>query len=89
MTGSAKCDAYLWAKAEFLDTGLCDAGYLAYYIDYFWTTVAKNYSKQPYDINTVSNHDYFIAHRAFFWDLDVWPDEVHSFFNILMLEGTK
>lgn len=23
----------------------------------------------------VSNHDYFISHEAFFFDLDVWGDE--------------
>jgi hypothetical protein len=35
-TGSAKCDAYLWAKQRFLDSGLCDPRYLAYYIDTYW-----------------------------------------------------
>ncbi len=26
-------------------------------------------------MNTVSNHDYFIAHKGFFWDLDAWNDQ--------------
>lgn len=43
-------------------------------VDYYWTKVAAQ-KNLPYDVNTVSNHDYFIAHRGFFWDLDVWTDE--------------
>ena len=32
-TGSAKCDAYLWMKARYLDTGKCDGAFGAYYLD--------------------------------------------------------
>ncbi len=76
-SGSAKCDAYLWAKREYLDAGKCHPALMAFYID--------GYSQRPgepgfryLDLpNTkVANHDYFIANRAFFFDLLVWPDEV-------------
>jgi len=77
VTGSAKCDAYIWAKKQYLDRPherQANATFLAYYIDYFWTSVADMKSQGPW-LNTVTNHDYFIGKRAFFWDLDVWPDE--------------
>jgi len=65
-TGSAKNDAYLWAKAKYLDTGLTNPLRMAYctdaWINYdtlFWTTLA--------------NADFHIAQKAFFWDLS--PDD--------------
>ena len=73
-SGSAKCDAYLWAKEQFLDSGRCNAGYLGYYIDAFWIkdpTPGKDFSN-----HTLTNHDYFISQQGFFWDLNVWQDEV-------------
>ena len=39
-TGSAKCDVHLWAKARYLDKGLCSPEYLAYYIDAYWLECA-------------------------------------------------
>lgn len=47
---------------------------MGYYIDYFWTQVANN--GRPYSLNTLFDHDYFIANKGFFWDLSVWDDEV-------------
>jgi hypothetical protein len=38
-TGSAKCDAYLWAKEMYLDTGETNPRLLAYYVDYFAATL--------------------------------------------------
>eukprot|EP01113_Clastostelium_recurvatum_P007970 TRINITY_DN13732_c0_g1_i4.p1 TRINITY_DN13732_c0_g1~~TRINITY_DN13732_c0_g1_i4.p1 ORF type:complete len:563 (-),score=135.34 TRINITY_DN13732_c0_g1_i4:304-1992(-) len=72
VTGSAKCDAYMWAIKEFLSSGESSPGLMGYYIDYWWTGHAQG---SPYITNTVSNHDYFIANKAFFWDLDVWADQ--------------
>lgn len=75
-SGSAKCDAYLWAKREYLDTGRCHPTLMAYYID--------AYTQQPdkpgfhyHDLHnaTLTNQDYYIAQRAFIFDLGVWPDE--------------
>ena len=70
-TKSAKCDAYIWAKELYLDTGRCNPAKMGYYIDAYWL-------KRPFRPvvnNNVSNHDYFIAHRGFFFDLSPWADE--------------
>ncbi len=72
-SGSAKCDAYLWTKAHYLDRGRCSPVQLAYYIDAYWL-------KRPgvggsFWNNTLVNSDYFIGERAFFCDLDPWEDE--------------
>lgn len=73
-TGSAKCDAYLWLKAKYMDTGKVDAAYGAYYLDAYWINGgAKNFPAP--NQHTITNHDYFIAHRGWFFDLNVWEDE--------------
>ncbi|MCK5861874.1 MAG: hypothetical protein KAH38_05280 [Candidatus Hydrogenedentes bacterium] len=75
-SGSAKCDAYLWAKREYLDTGKCHPALMAFYIDGYTQQPEKegfHYDDLP---NTkVANHDYYIANRAFFMDLLIWSDE--------------
>lgn len=71
-TGSAKADAYRWAIRRFLASGQCDPRYAAYYIDAFWLTRPRHGSL---DLHTLSNHDYFIARRAFCFDLAPWGDE--------------
>lgn len=70
-TRSAKCDAYIWAKELFLDTGRCDPAKMGYYIDAYWLQKPSGYIPN----HTLSNHDYFIARRGFFFDLDPWADE--------------
>jgi len=71
-SGSAKCDAYLWAKAHYLDEGRCSREYMAYYIDAFWL---KRPLESGFDNATLTNHDFFIARKAFFFDLHVWEEE--------------
>lgn len=71
-TGSPKCDAYLWAKRRYLDTGRCDPTRLAYYLDAWW--LRKPEKAQP-NCHGLSCHDYFIARKAFFFDLSPWDDE--------------
>ena len=71
-SGSAKNDAYRWAIRQFIDSGKCDPRFAAYYIDAFWI---KHSSPGQWDLHTLSNHDYFIARRAFFFDLATWGDE--------------
>jgi len=70
-TRSVKCDAYIWAKELFLDTGRCNAAAMGYYIDAYWLRKPSGYIPN----NTLSNHDYFIAQRGFFFDLSPWGDE--------------
>jgi hypothetical protein len=71
-SGSAKCDAYLWAVRELIETGRCDPAFVGYYIDSYWIDHAD---KSVPDHHTLSNHDYFVARRAFFCDLHCWGDE--------------
>ncbi len=72
-TGSAKCDAYIWAKINYLDKGLCSKQYMGYYIDYYF---ALNNNPSNLDLATLVNQDFQIMNRAFVFDLDVWDDEV-------------
>ncbi|MHC4518901.1 MAG: GxGYxYP domain-containing protein [Planctomycetota bacterium] len=71
-TGSAKCDAYLWMKHKLLDTGKCDGAYGAYYLDQYWMKKPRNAALNHH---CLTNHDFFVANRAFFFDLGVWGDE--------------
>ncbi len=71
-SGSTKVDAYRWASARWLRTGRCAPGVAAYYLDAFWLRRPRNASP---DMHTLANHDWFIARRAFFFDLAPWGDE--------------
>lgn len=71
-TGSAKCDAHLWAKMRYLDAAKCSPDYMAYYIDAYWL---KKPLESGFSNATLTNHDFFIANRAFFFDLHVWEEE--------------
>jgi hypothetical protein len=75
-SGSAKCDAYLWAKREYLDKGRCNPALMAFYLDGYTHEPGKpglHYT----DLHNagLANHDYYIAQKAFFFDLDPWGDE--------------
>lgn len=70
-TGSAKCDAYIWAKERYLDSGKCNPAKMGYYIDAYWLRNPGGYVPN----HTLSNHDYFIAQKGFFFDLGPWDDE--------------
>lgn len=71
-TGSAKCDSALWAVDRYLKTGRCNPALLGYYPDAWWLGGKARVSP----VNTLlSNHDYFIAKRGFFFDLGPWDDE--------------
>jgi hypothetical protein len=71
-TGSAKDDAYIWAAKKYLTDGLCDPSVMAYYPDAFWI---KNGSAISSTRTLLVNEDYFLSHRAFFFDLSPWDDE--------------
>jgi hypothetical protein len=47
VTGSSKCDAYLWAKEQYLDTNKSNPALLAYYVDYFGATLKPPYPTPP------------------------------------------
>lgn len=71
-SGSAKCDAYLWAKVKYLDTRRCDASQLGYYLDAYWL-VDPNVGGLA--ATCVTNHDYLVSKRGFLFDLSPWMDE--------------
>jgi hypothetical protein len=71
-SGSAKCDAYLWAKENYLDTGRCNPGRFGYYLDAFWLTKPAGGSLFNH---TLTNQDYFISERGFLFDLSPNDDE--------------
>lgn len=74
-SGSAKNDAYLWFLEKYMKTGKCNTKYGAYYIDQEWmnkpTAANRNH-------HTLSNHDFFISRKGFFFDLSPWEDESPS-----------
>ncbi len=74
-TGSAKNDAYLWALEKYFSR--CSAKYIAYTLDGAPTVSGYSaYEDNPIaklgdaGANCLSNHDYLIARRCFFFDLD-------------------
>ncbi len=71
-SGSAKVDAYRWALRRYLRPGRCAPGVAAYYVDAFWLQHPRRAGPT---MHTLSNADYFIARRAFFFDLSPWGDE--------------
>ncbi len=70
-TGSAKCDAYIWAVEHYLRTGR-SAPDLGYYLDGYWLRRPQGKLQQA----LLTNHDYLVSRRGFFFDLLPWDDEV-------------
>ncbi|MBQ4280242.1 MAG: hypothetical protein IJC16_09865 [Rikenellaceae bacterium] len=71
-TGSVKCDPYLWFLERYMKRGRCTGAYGAYYIDQQWR--ANPRATVP-NHHTLTNHDFFVSRRAFFFDLSPWSDE--------------
>lgn len=75
-TGTPKGDAYLWAKARYLDRGKCGKEFMAFYLDAYWLTKPNALgSLNEFQNSALSNHDFFISRRSFFFDLGMWADE--------------
>jgi hypothetical protein len=72
-SGSAKNDAYLWFLEKYMKTGKCNTKYGAYYVDQQWM---KNPKAANRNHHTLSNHDFFVSRKGFFFDLSPWGDEV-------------
>ncbi|HEY5914258.1 MAG TPA: GxGYxYP domain-containing protein [Verrucomicrobiae bacterium] len=70
---SAKMDSYRWAINRYLTSRRCAPGIAAYYLDAFWIQHPRQAGPT---MHTLSNHDYFVARRAFFFDLSPWGDEL-------------
>ena len=70
-TGSAKNDAYLWALEKFGNR--CSAKYVGYTLDAAGTTPGSGFEERG--MVGLTNHDYLIARRAFFYDLSPYTGE--------------
>ena len=70
-TGSAKNDAYLWALEKYGNR--CSAKYVGYTLDAAGTTPGSGFEKKG--MVGLTNHDYLIARRAFFYDLSPYTGE--------------
>jgi hypothetical protein len=69
-TDSAKCDAYIWAKEKYLDSGKCDPATLMYTLD-LWGCNSN------VDLRTqLSNLDYAVMKKGFCFELSPWGDEI-------------
>lgn len=68
LTGSAKNDAYRWAKEEFLDKGKCSTHLMCLYEDSYLT-------RNVGDLSYVSTRDWAVCNRAFVYDLSPWGNE--------------
>ena len=70
--GTPKTDAYHWFIENYLKQGKCNTAYGAYYIDQYWM---KWLNIAPVNHHVLTNHDFFVSKRAFFFDLSPWSDE--------------
>lgn len=71
-TKSLKNDPYIWFIEKYMKTGLCNGEFGAYYIDQEWR---KNPTATVMNHHTLTNHDFFVSKKAFFYDLSPWGDE--------------
>ncbi|MDR2423725.1 MAG: hypothetical protein LBD59_03260, partial [Prevotellaceae bacterium] len=71
-SGSPKIDAYQWFVEHYLKKGRCNTAYAGFYIDQFWLTKPR---AAVLNHHTLSNHDFFVSRRGFFFDLSPWSDE--------------
>lgn len=69
---SRKNDPYLWFIEKYMKKGKCSGEYGAYYIDQKWL---ENPNAIISNHHTLSNHDFFVSKKAFFFDLSPWGDE--------------
>lgn len=69
---SIKNDPYLWFIEHYMKKGLCNTQFAGYYIDQKWLdhpdATIKNH-------HTLTNHDFFVSKKGFFFDLSPWDDE--------------
>ena len=76
---TAKIQAYRWARKRWLSPSAvperrANPAKLGYYVDYWGAQQGERLKATP-GLTEISNHDYFIAHKAFFFDLSIWADE--------------
>ena len=75
-TGSAKCDAYIWALENYLRPEKCDYEHIAYMTDFY--PLSKNGGGTYLDNSVyetyLPNQDYIVANAIFVFDLSMFAD---------------
>ncbi|MDR1122136.1 MAG: hypothetical protein LBM08_14675 [Dysgonamonadaceae bacterium] len=71
-SGSTKIDAYYWLIEKYLKPGKLNTRFGACYIDQFWLTKPE---ASVANHHTLTNHDFFVSRKGFFFDLSPWSDE--------------
>lgn len=71
-TGSPKNDAYAWFIHNYMASNRCNGEYAGYYLDQYWM---KSPGSSRMNAHCLTNHDFFVSKRAFFFDLSPWSDE--------------
>lgn len=71
-TGSVKADPYVWMIEKYVKAGKCNPRYAAYYIDQYWRKAPQRTVANHHQL---TNHDFFVSKKAFFFDLSPWSDE--------------
>ena len=79
-TGSRKCDAVLWSVYNYLEAGKTNPHLMAYHIDAYYPAKTADgetdYNRgHIYSTAFLLNNDYYIAKKAFFFDLGVMKNE--------------
>lgn len=70
-----KLEPYRWAVDNYLKTGKCSGETAGYYIDQYWMKQPGNAGMNHHQL---TNHDYFVSHKGFIFDLSPWDDEPAS-----------
>lgn len=78
-TGSAKCDAYLWAKEYYLDKGKTNPTLMCNHLDAYTWDVTWELGEQVVMYDELQqcmliNKDYYVQNKAFFWDLSCYDN---------------
>lgn len=69
---TSKTEPYRWAIDNYLKKGKCSGEYAAYYPDSYWL---RRGGDTPVNHHQLTNHDFFVSKKAFFFDLSPWDDE--------------
>lgn len=70
-TGSSKADAYYWMIENYIKKGLVNPLEGGYYLDAYWLYQPKGAVQN----HCLTNRDFVISRRGFFFDLSPWEDE--------------
>ena len=71
-SGSVKCDPYLWFIEHYMKTGRCSGCCAGYYPDQMWRKTPTRVTRNHHQL---TNHDFFVSRKGFFFDLSPWGDE--------------